>query len=213
MITNAWMKDKPGLRVLRKVHARFVHKRRIGVLAHHLCEFLKPGWQILDVGCGDGKLDSILGTLVPRLQIRGVEVVVRENCSIACDSYDGVHLPFPDKSFDACVIVDVLHHATDPLALLMDARRVSRDCVLIKDHFAESAIDHWTLRLMDWVGSRPHGVRTLYRYRSHSEWQELYDCAGVVPISTMRDIPLYPAPFSMIFGRGLHFVSLLRKSS
>lgn len=206
------MKNSPGLRAVRKIHARLVHERRIAVLAHHLSAFLKPGWQILDVGCGDGKLDSLLGALVPDLQIRGVEILTRDDCSIACENYDGSHLPFPNGSFDACLIVDVLHHATDPLTLLMDACRVSRHSVLVKDHIAENAVDHWTLRLMDFVGSRPHGVPVPSWYRSRSEWQELYKRAGVVPVAIDKHIPLYPFPFSMIFGRSLHFISLLKKN-
>jgi SAM-dependent methyltransferase len=211
-ITSAWMNANPGLRLLGKFHARLVHERRIAVLADHLSGFLKPGWQILDVGCGDGKLDSVLGTLLPELEIQGVEILARADCSIPCESYDGSHLPFANGSFDACLLVDVLHHAIDPLALLMDACRVSRHFVLIKDHLAENVVDHWTLRLMDWIGNRPHGVHIPYRYRSCSEWQELYNRAGVVPITTDLDLPLYPVPFSMIFGRSLHFISLLKKN-
>jgi len=137
---------------------------------------------------------------------------MRADCSIACQKYDGVQLPFGKGSFDACLIIDVLHHATDPLTLLMDACRVSRDCVLIKDHLAEHALDRWTLRVMDWIGSRPHGVHIPYQYRSHSQWQELYSRAGVVLITTDTHIPLYPIPFSIVFGRNLHFISLLKKN-
>ncbi len=207
------MKNSPGLRAIRKIHSLLIHRRRIAVLAQCLSPFLKPGWRILDVGCGDGKLASILGRLVPNLQIRGVEVLVRADCSMTCESYDGIHLPFANGSFDACLIVDVLHHASDPLALLMEASRVSRHCVLIKDHLAENSIDRWTLRLMDRIGSRPHGVPLPHRYLSSSEWQELYNRAGVGLIATDKDIPLYPIPFSIIFGRDLHFISLLEKSS
>src|SRR5205807_4850215 len=101
------------------------------------------------------------------------------DCSIACESYDGTHLPFADASFDACVIVDVLHHAAEPAILLRDACRVSRRCVVIKDHFAQNRLDHWTLRLMDWVGNRPHGVRIPYCYRSRSQWREVHEHVGL----------------------------------
>jgi len=58
-----------------------------------------------------------------------------------------------------CVPVrDVLHHTQDPAVLLREAVRVSRSFVLLKDHLDENILDDVTLRLMDWVGNRPHGV-------------------------------------------------------
>ena len=204
------MSNNLGLALVRKLHARLVHERRIAVLAHQLSAFLRPGWQVLDVGCGDGKLAGILCDLIPNLQIRGVEVLIRPDCRIQCESYDGMHLPFADDSFDACLIVDVLHHATDPLAVLTDAGRISRECVLIKDHIAENAVDRWTLRFMDVVGNRPHGVSIPARYLSSSAWREMCIRSDLVPGTMSTDIALYPFPFSMLFGRQLHLIVQLK---
>ena len=89
--------------------------------------------------------------------------------------------------------------------------RVSRSFILIKDHLAENRLDHQTLRLMDWVGNRPHGVELPYNYLSNEEWQRLYRTAGLAEANVMQEIPIYPAPFSWVFGRKLHFIALLRK--
>jgi hypothetical protein len=64
---------------------------------------------------------------------------------------------------------------------------------------------------MDWVGNRPHGVVLPYNYLSEKEWQKLYADAGLKEARVERSIPLYPAPFSWIFGRKLHFIALLKK--
>jgi hypothetical protein len=108
--------------------------------------------------------------------------------------------------------VDVLHHTGNPLPILRDACRVSRERLLIKDHLAEGVLDHWTLRLMDWVGNRAHGVALPYAYLSGRQWEELFGRLGLRVERTDCDLSLYPAPFSAIFGRNLHFVSLLRKT-
>jgi SAM-dependent methyltransferase len=208
----AGMTDNLGLRFIAKTHDCLVHRRRVGVLAHHLSTYLKPGSRILDVGCGDGELARILGTLVPGLEIRGVETLVRENCSIPCERYDGLHFPYPNDSFDLCLMVDILHHASDPLALVTDACRISREYVLIKDHLAESAFDRWTLHFMDLIGSRPHGVQIPNRYFSRAEWQDLFDRAGAKPLVTDKEMALYPFPFTAIFGRNLHFIALLESN-
>jgi hypothetical protein len=44
------------------------------------------------------------------------------------------------------------------------------------------------------------------------EWRELFGRMGVHEIRTVTDIGLYPVPFNLIFGRGLHFISILEAS-
>jgi hypothetical protein len=90
---------------------------------------------------------------------------------------------------------------------------VSRSFILIKDHLNESLLDSWTLRFMDWVGNRPHGVRLTYNYQSRGQWSSHFSECGLQEASWTTQIPLYARPFNLVVGRGLHFVSLLRKSS
>jgi SAM-dependent methyltransferase len=201
-----------GTQLVGKIHGNVVHQRRVAVLAQKLAAMLPPGNCLLDVGCGDGKLAALLRGAVSKLEVEGVEVLPRGDCAIPCQAFDGSHLPFPDDSFDGCLFVDVLHHTRDPFPVLHDACRVSRKFLLIKDHLAESALDHWTLRLMDWVGNRSHGVALPYAYLSGSEWLDLYKRLGLSVERTENDLALYPAPFSALFGRNLHFISLLRKT-
>lgn len=210
-ITNIDMSANAGIRLLGNIHDKVVFQRRIGVLAEKLAEMLAPATRLLDIGCGDGKLSALLRHAVPELKVEGVEVRPRKACAIPCRYFDGTHLPFPDRCFDCCLFVDVIHHMKDPLPLLREACRVSRQFVLVKDHLAENALDHWTLRVMDWVGNRPHGVTLPYAYLSALQWKDLYQQLGLSVERTALDLPLYPAGFSMIFGRNLHFISLLRK--
>jgi SAM-dependent methyltransferase len=191
------------------MHGKLVHRRRVAVLAERLKTMLPASSTLLDVGCGDGTIAKLISQTVPGLKVTGVEYSPRGNCAIPCIGFDGAHLPFPDKSFDGAMFVDVLHHSLDPLSILRDASRVCRSFILIKDHLAENAFDHWTLRLMDWVGNKPHGVVLPYAYLSTKQWKDLYCGAGVTEQKVDRAIPLYPAPFSFIFGRNLHFISAL----
>jgi SAM-dependent methyltransferase len=167
---------------------------------------------VLDVGCGDGTIASLILELRPDVSIRGVEFLVRPGCQIECTAFDGDTLPFPDAAFDVCMFVDVLHHTQDVTVLLREAIRVSRGFVLIKDHLDENALDHSTLRCMDWVGNRPHGVALTYNYQSREQWESHFAKCGLAQSSWNAKVPLYPAPFSYLLGRGLHFISLLKKS-
>ena len=65
---------------------------------------------------------------------------------------------------------------------------------------------------MDWVGNRAHGVALPYAYLSAAQWQDLYGRLGLVVERTDCDVPLYPAPFSALFCRNLHFISLLGRT-
>ena len=194
-------------------HRAFVSQRRTRVLAELLAAKIPQGASVLDVGCGDGSIASRMKGLRPDISIQGVEFLVRPACKIKCRSFDGLTLPYPDGSFDACLFVDVLHHTEDPAILLREAVRVTRRFVLLKDHADENFLDDITLRFMDWVGNRPHGVVLTYNYQSRKQWAEYFSRFELQEESWNSDIPLYPWPFGFVVGRGLHFVALLRKAS
>jgi ubiquinone/menaquinone biosynthesis C-methylase UbiE len=193
-------------------HHAFVSGRRVRVLAEMLAAQVPQGASVLDIGCGDGTIGNLVARQRPDVSIHGVEFLVRPGCKIECRPFDGSSLPFPDASFDVCLFVDVLHHTKDPAILLGEAARVSRSFVLVKDHVDENFLDDVTLRLMDWVGNRPHGVVLTYNYQSRKEWVEHFSRSGLAEVTWTTQVPLYPWPFRLLVGRGLHFVSLLIKA-
>ena len=197
---------------ISRFHHALVAPRRTRVLADLLAERIPQRASVLDIGCGDGTIGELILGLRPDVSVQGVESLVRSACKIACRSFDGSRLPFPDESFDVCLFVDVLHHTNDPRILLREAARVSREWVLLKDHLDENILDDLTLRLMDWVGNRPHGVTLTYNYQSRAQWIEHFVKCALAQTHWSTDVPLYPFPFNLLIGRGLHFVSLLKKT-
>jgi SAM-dependent methyltransferase len=192
-------------------HRATVHGRRTRVLAEMLAPQIPPGASVLDIGCGDGTIASLIAQLRPDISIQGVEFLVRPECKIACQPFDGVSLPFTDRSFDVCQFVDVLHHTKDVRILLREAARVTRTFVLIKDHLSDQFLAGATLRVMDWVANRPYGVPLAYNYQTRCQWSEHFAACGLDEAHWTSQIPLYPAPLSLVFGREMHFVALLRK--
>ncbi len=193
-------------------HQTFVFHRRARVLAEMLAAQIPHGASVLDIGCGEGTIGSLIVHQRPDLSIQGVEFLVRPECKIECRSFDGLELPFQSTSFDVCLFVDVLHHTHDPEVLLREAARVSRSLVLIKDHLDENFVDHATLRFMDWVGNRPHGVALTYNYQSRKQWAEHFAKCALTEATWTGQVPLYPPPFSLLVGRGLHFIALMKKA-
>jgi SAM-dependent methyltransferase len=194
---------------LGQVHDRVVFNRRVAVLGDALGALVDPGSTILDVGTGDGQIAARIAAGAPDTSVRGIDIMARPTSHIPVDLFDGQTIPHPDKSFDIVSFVDVLHHTDDPVVLLKEAARVARKAVILKDHFAETGIDRVTLRFMDWVGNAPHGVVLPYNYASRARWQGWFAEAGLAAETLATQVPLYPAPFSLLFGRGLHFVARL----
>lgn len=195
---------------LDPVHRGYVHGRRVRVLLAHLAPLLPENGRVLDVGAGDGHVARALMDARPDVVIEGIDPLVRPDTQIPVTEFDGQHVPFGDRSFDAVLFVDVLHHANHGMGLLREARRVAREAVIIKDHRRDGFLAAPMLRFMDAVGNRRHGVALPYTYWSSGEWQRNFAEAGLEPEIEIRRLGLYPFPASLLFDRGLHFVARLR---
>lgn len=191
------------------LHGRFVFSRRTRVLADCIATLIPNGARVLDVGCGDGTIDALLHERRPDITVEGIDVLVRPHSRIPVTQFDGSKIPFADNSFDAALLVDVLHHTVDPRVMLAEAARVAA-YVIVKDHLREGLLAGATLSAMDWVGNAPHGVVLPYNYWKRAQWAQAFDELRLV-VQRELSPALYPAPLSWVFGRGLHFVSLLTK--
>jgi len=203
--------NSAALSAMQAAHRKMVFGRRARVLAETLSARIPQRSAVLDIGCGDGTIGNLIAERGSEVSLEGVEFAPRPQCSIRCRPFNGAKLPFPDRTFDVCLFVDVLHHTDDPSILLREARRVTRRFVLIKDHLSENWFDFKTLQFMDWVGNRPHGVRLPYNYMSRKEWEATFAKCSLSIAQWTSNVPLYPFPFSLLVGRALHFVALLEK--
>jgi SAM-dependent methyltransferase len=199
--------------LLGKSHATLVFARRARILSAAICNLLPRNAAMLDVGSGDGTIAYSCGKRRSDLTVQGIDILVRPETKIPVRAFDGRTIPYNDRSFDVVSFIDILHHANDAEQLLREARRVSKNWVIVKDHFAENTLDRATLTLMDWVGNAPHGVSLPYNYWSRDRWKRAFKTAGLTEAKIEIDIPLYAFPLNWVFGRGLHFISLLKSAA
>jgi SAM-dependent methyltransferase len=198
------------MNVLEKIHGGYVHNRRVRVLARELSMLLPADGRILDVGCGDGLLASLIQQDKPNALVTGIDVMVRPETYIPVERFDGRTIPFADGSFDAVMLVDVLHHTEAPAMLLQEAARVASDSVMVKDHTRDGVAAEATLRFMDRIGNRRHNVALPHNYWPKRRWLDTFAELNLRIDAWIDDLGLYPLPLDWLFGRSLHFISRLR---
>src|SRR5262245_61220520 len=196
------------LRSLGSSHGHVVHSRRVRVLAAHFADLIPRGHSVLDVGCGDGFIDRLILERRPDLRICGTDPLVRRGAHIPVVPFDGRRLPFTDQSWDTVFFCDVLHHAEQPVELIMEAVRVTRHSILIKDHSVEGCLAQPTLRFMDFVGNAPHGIALAFNYFTPAQWEDAYRATGLVPLEVRRKLGMYPSWAEPFVGRSLHFLAI-----
>ena len=110
-----------------------LYRKRPPVYQAVMLSNLAQLWQgrhdrVLDVGGGTGVMAQAMQEFLAVGQVSAVDVVDRyfEGLSVDTHVYDGAHLPFPDASFDAATINNVMHHVppTGRSDLLREVRRV-----------------------------------------------------------------------------------------
>lgn len=197
------------MKLLDNLHRGQVYGRRVRTLSEQLAPLVPERAAVIDVGCGDGRISSLIQQRRPDISVEGIDVLIRPQTFIPVKPFDGERLPYPDKSADAVLFVDVLHHTADPSALLLEAARVAKRCVLLKDHTLTGPLAGPTLRFMDWVGNARHGVALPYNYWPEPRWREAFTAAGLSPSVWQPKLGLYPWWAGWWFERSLHFIARL----
>ncbi|MHC1635416.1 MAG: class I SAM-dependent methyltransferase [Candidatus Methanospirareceae archaeon] len=92
-------------------------------------KYVGRGKKILDIGCGEGYVSSVLveDNEVYGLEISEVAVEKAREKGIKALFSNLEHIPFPDKSFDVVLALDILEHLFDPIFVLREANRVLKD--------------------------------------------------------------------------------------
>src|SRR5262249_28168113 len=147
----------------------------------------------------------------PDISVQGIDVLVRSDTAIPVEAFDGKSIPYDEGSIDVVMFVDVLHHTTDPMILLREAARATRRAILITDHLLEGPFAFFTLRFMDWIGNARHGVALPYNYWTLAQWHRAFSELGLSITFWEKHLELYPLPADWIFGRSLHFISMIEQ--
>ena len=198
--------------MIKQIHEKIFRKSRDGALTDNLIRMIPKNTTLLDIGCGDGRLDHYIISRRPDVSIKGIDPIIRKKTYGDVTKFDGKTIPFDEGSFETVMLVNVLHHADEPRELFKESVRVSSKYLLIKDHIAEGLFAWQTLCFMDWVSNKKHGVNLPYKFLTRDEWAKLFELGGVRSVEYTDRLVLYPVGFNWIFSRGLHFIGLYQKN-
>jgi ubiquinone/menaquinone biosynthesis C-methylase UbiE len=120
----------------------FMGQRRVETHAGFFVPHLRPGWRLLDAGCGPGTITLGLARAVKPGQVVGIDVeesqcasahqeAEREGLNVEFRRASVYELPFLDGSFDAVFSHAMLEHLSDPQAALVELRRILKPGGLI----------------------------------------------------------------------------------
>jgi methionine biosynthesis protein MetW len=130
-----------------------------------IAEWVTPGSQVLDVGCGDGSLLHHL-KVAKQAHVYGVELA--DDKVLACtqkglnvvqqDLEDGLAL-FEDQSFDKVILSQTLQTIHQTARILSEIARVGRECVVSFPNFG-----HWSHRSAVLLGRMPVSKSLPYQW-------------------------------------------------
>lgn len=147
----------------------------------------------------------------PGVRVEGLESVKRGGELIPVTAYQGDRMPWPDSSFDAVILADVLHHDPDPERLLREAARISKHLVIIKDHLREGFLAQQRISLIDWAANAGYDVPCLYRYNNVAEWRAVIGRIASGTVEERTSLEIYPPVFNQLLGKGLHYFTVFTR--
>jgi SAM-dependent methyltransferase len=143
---------------------------------------------LLDVGCGSGwvaaRLAQHSGLAISTVDIGDFRAVPTPDFHV----FDGVRLPFADKSIDASLFSFVLHHVPDELKpiLIAEAKRVCRKRILVIEDTPSTWFDRWVNQRHGESFRRRIRSRERFGFLDRDQWMRLFSLLGLRAIRVDR---------------------------
>ena len=160
-------------RIFSKIYERAA--KRMCLACHG---FISKGSKILDLGCGSGIVGKTFKDFF-QAELIGVDIQDCRVANIPFQVYNGKNLPFSEKTFVVVLINYVLHHSEDPIALLKEAKRVTKDKIIIFEDLSEGFLSKLICKIHGSSFDRFFGNPTKASFKTESEWEKIFQELGL----------------------------------
>jgi SAM-dependent methyltransferase len=184
------------------------YRKRLFPLMKSMISECKGLSNALDFGSGDGYFAFEIGRQGIVNEIIPLDVLKRKNCFLEPVIYRGGEpVPYEERCFDLVYAIDVIHHCDNPLAIIKELTRCSRKYLLIKDHTYHNYFEKTVLSVLDEIGNRRFGVRSLCNYQYDHEWFKLISDSGFKLEKLIQPVKCHVGPLGW-FTNHLQFIAL-----
>ncbi len=125
-----------------------------------ILEWVRQGSSVLDLGCGDGELLSLL-VRAKNVRAQGIEIdeqaiyqCVAKGLSVFHEDIDNGLPEYGDKSFDYVILNQSFQQVKKPDVVMKEALRVGREVIIGFPNFA-----HYRARFQIFLGGKRRSLR------------------------------------------------------
>lgn len=151
------------------------------------------GDRILDLGSGTGGI----GEKIKTKMAKNVVLADTNNfnkANLPFFQYDGNKLPFQDNSFDTVILMAVLHHASNPINTLREAKRVASRIIIIETIYGGETACELRENLnrtifLDWFYNRAllnYDIDIPCNFATEQEWRTRFNNIGLVMVYSRK---------------------------
>lgn len=145
-------------------------------------KFVNPGEKVLDIGAGGGWISRELKKR-KNIEITLLDVINFNQTDLKLIIYDGKKIPFSENTFGTSYLICVLHHCQNPLEVLKEAARVTKDKIIIIEDVHNSILSRFLLCFKDIATNLAFCIFTKlvreftnipFNFKKISEWEETF---------------------------------------
>jgi ubiquinone/menaquinone biosynthesis C-methylase UbiE len=138
-----------------------------------LGEFVRKGDSILDLGMGSGLVAKKL-QLDNHINILGLDIQDRNITDIPLVINDPKNLPFRSDQFDVVLVISVLHHASNFVHLLTEAKRICKRSIIILEDVYSTETERILIMLTDVISNCMGSMNMPFNFRREREWLSIF---------------------------------------
>lgn len=149
------------------------------LIAKEFERFIEKGDHVLDIGAGGGWIGENI-SVAKEAHVTLLDVADMNRTDLPLHVYDGQNIPFPNASFDDCLLLFVLHHCEDPIRVLAEAVRVAQNRLVIFEDTFRNPFEKFLACANDFISNSPFFLANPFKmnmpfhYRRVVEWEDIF---------------------------------------